>query len=163
MRGIALAALILSGCAIASFPPEAVNGRVVTETGQPIEGATVILRMSYITPLAFGWSGLLQLTRTDADGRFRFAKGADQGFKFAVEARDYVVDAIHVNYYGSWASPKADLAEPLEIKLEPKHPKQADSGGCLELCVGSIDECRRAVQFHYGDKTRCDEWRRQLP
>jgi hypothetical protein len=155
-------ALWTSACTIVGLPPIDVAGTVRAPDGRPIEGATVALHTSFVAPLCCDWSGVLQLTRTGPDGRYRFVAGADHDFQFAGEARSYHVVAVHARYVGDSAWPiDLPLSAPLDLTLEPKNPdRDSMDGDCLALCGGlAFEQCRLVAEFHFGDKTRCDQWR----
>jgi hypothetical protein len=153
---------LVLGCTIVGVPPVEVAGIVRGKDGRPIENATVALHMNFWAPLCCDWSGTLQLTRTGSDGTFRFVAGADRDFHFAVESRDYWVVAVAQGFAGDRVWATTSLAEPIEITLEPRRILGGDYTGhdCLRLCPTiEFAECRRAAEFHFGDKTRCDKWR----
>lgn len=162
---VLLAAVAVLGCVtIADIPPVTVTGTVRDPDGLPIENATVALHMYFWAPLCCRSSGILQLTRTSPDGRYRFVPGADRDFHFPGETRSYRVIAVHQRYMGANVWPiDAPLSAPLDLTLEPKNPnwdKDWTAHDCLKLCPSiRFDECRRVAEFHFGDKTRCDEWR----
>jgi hypothetical protein len=108
---------------------------------------------------------ILQLTRTGADGTYRFAKEADWDFHLPVEFRDYYVVVLHRLYKTEHSRRSPETSQPIDMALEPRNPSwdwlDAD---CFSLCMGvSTADCRRAAEFHFGDKTRCNEWLRNPP
>jgi len=158
------AALLAAGCAVQPVPAERIHGRVLSRDGEPIENATVELTMFRMNAFACERHALLGLTRTAASGAFQFAPGAESDLHFAAEWREYAVTAVHPDFYGSFAVRTGSDAETLEIRLEPRRPGRVPASfGCFHLCRTTYDDCRRAAEFHFGDRTRCDAWIRELP
>lgn len=163
MRAAGLA-LLAAACAIRPVPGERIHGRVLSRDGAPIANATVELTMFRMNVFGCERHTLLGLTRSDASGAFQFAPGAESDLHFAAEWRDYAVNAVHPDYYGSFAAERGSRGEPLEVRLEPRAPGTTPpTFGCFHLCRTTYDDCRRAAEFHFGDRTRCDPWIRELP
>jgi hypothetical protein len=165
MKALILGSLLFAGCTIVGVPSVDVSGTVSSPEGQPIKNATVVLVGHHFSLWCCQYHGIIALTRTNDEGRYRFVGGADRALHFPADSWNYRVYAVHDRFLGSDVWPvDAPLSAPLNVVLKPKGSK-ADytAGDCIHLCPGArFDDCRRAAEFHFGDKTRCDGWREEF-
>jgi len=75
------------------------------------------------------------------------------------------VVVLHPLYKTEDSRRSPETSQPIDMALEPRNPSwdwlEAD---CFSLCLGvSTADCRRAAEFHFGDKTRCNGWLRNPP
>jgi hypothetical protein len=157
---ILLLALICTlGCAAVSVPPRPVSGTARDAEGSPVSGATVALQVAIVHSWGIH-SRLLELTRTDRDGRFAFSPGLMQTLHFAGDRRMYWAIGIHRDYSIAMSRFGEAFDGPLDLVLAPTTP---DANADQLVCTFAVsmmhpEDYRRLAQFHLGSSERCDAY-----
>jgi hypothetical protein len=158
-----LASLVLAlctfGCAMVNLPPAPVSGTVRDAEGSPASGATVALQLAIVHSWGIH-SRLLELTRTDRDGRFAFASGLMQALHFAGDRRVYWAIAMHRDHPIAMSRFGEAFDGQLDLVLGPPTPEADRDKLVCTFAVSMMhpEDYRKLAQFHLGSAERCDAY-----